>query len=548
MLEGVTPWPEDFVLDYRQKGYWQETSISEMFDQIADAFPNREALVSGNLRLTYQELRKKADCLAASFISIGLRPLDRLILQLPNAPEFVYIYLALAKIGVIPVMCLAAHRQSEIEYIAQHTGAKGYVIPENTLKFDYLALAHEVQRKVPGVKYIFTIGLEDGDGCLSINKLLEKDTVFSQEQTALYKPNPFNAAVFQLSGGTTGMPKIIPRLHTDYVYNSRMCGLIAGFNHYTVFLATTPLAHNFALACPGIQAVLMVGGKIVIPTAHQPKDVFAAIQQERVTYVPAVPAMLINWINSPEISNYDLSSWQVVISGGAKLNPEVASRVKPVLGCKLQQIFGMAEGLLVMTSLDDPEEAVLETIGKPISPGDEVKIVDDEGNEVEPGQVGEMICRGPYTLRGYYKASEHNEKAFTGDGFFRTGDLVRKRLDGFLTVEGRKKDLINRGGEKISVEEIENLILAHPAVANVAVVAMPDQILGERACAYVSLKAGNSLELEQLNNYLLEQKIAKFKLPERLEVLDVFPLTNVGKISKKDLRNDIHRKLSEEEK
>lgn len=550
MLTGCTSWPDNLVSKYKVEKYWKEITIGEAFDQAAAKYSAREALVYGELRLTYEELSKKVDQLALEFIDMGLKPLDRVVMQLPNRPEFVYTYLAFTKIGVIPVMCLPAHRESEIVYIAQHTEAKGHVIPGVTSRYDYTALAQEVKKNVPSLKHVFVAGESSVDEHILIHKLLNDSEKSPPEKAEIFannRPDPYNAAVFQLSGGTTGMPKIIPRTHTDYVYNSLESGSVGGIDQDTVFLVTTPIAHNFALACPGIQAALFAGGKIVIPESHHPADVFATIEKEGVTYVPAVPAMIINWINSPDVKNYDLSSWQVVISGGAKLNSEVARKVKPVLGCKLQQIFGMAEGLLIMTKLDDPYEVIYETIGKPISPGDELIIIDEDEKEVLPWEEGEMVCQGPYTIRGYYKADEHNKKAFTRDGFFKSGDVMRRRPDGNLVVEGRNKDLINRGGEKISAEEIENLILSHPAVENAAVVAMPDPVLGERGCAFVSLKGQETLELESLNAYLLDKKIAKFKLPERLEIVKEFPLTNVGKISKKDLRDLINNKLSQEE-
>ena len=212
------------------------------------------------------------------------------------------------------------------------------------------------------------------------------------------------------------------------------------------------------------------------------------------------------------------------------------------------QVFGMAEGLVNMTRLDDSAEVIRETQGRPISPADEIRIVDDEGREVSPGAVGELLTRGPYTIRGYYKAEEHNRTAFTPDGFYRTGDMVRLHPSGNLVVEGRKKDMINRGGEKISAEEIENLILSHDGVHMVAVVAMPDPVLGERSCAFVILKPGRTLALEELSAFLLAKRIAKFKLPERLELVQSFPLTGVGKVSKKDLRDQIANQLKAEAK
>jgi hypothetical protein len=251
-------------------------------------------------------------------------------------------------------------------------------------------------------------------------------------------------------------------------------------------------------------------------------------------------------MDSPERGRFDLSSLRVLQVGGAKLNPEPARRIRPTLGCQLQQVFGMAEGLLNYTRLDDPEDEIVETQGRPCSPDDEIRVVDEEGRDVPPGEPGELLARGPYTIRGYYNVPEHNQRAFTPDGFYRSGDIVRLSPGGNLVVEGRAKDLINRGGEKISAEEVENLVLAHPSVFNAAAVAMPDPVLGERTCVYVILRPGAGLTLTELVTFLEAQQIARFKLPERLEVVEKFPLTNVGKVSKKDLREDIARKLASE--
>jgi len=259
-----------------------------------------------------------------------------------------------------------------------------------------------------------------------------------------------------------------------------------------------------------------------------------------------VPALAIRWLEAPERIDFDLSSLRVLQVGGAKLNAEPARRIRPTLGCQLQQVFGMAEGLLNYTRLDDSEEEIVTTQGRPCSPDDEIRIVDPLGNDVAPGEPGELLARGPYTIRGYYNVPEHNQRAFTPDGFYYTGDVVRVSPLGNLIVEGRAKDLINRGGEKISAEEIENLVLGHPSVFNAAAVAMPDPVLGERTCLYVILRAGADLSFDELITYLQAQQIAKFKLPERLEIVEEFPLTNVGKVSKKDLREDIARKLEAE--
>lgn len=547
MLEGCTPWPAELAERYRREGYWRGETLGGAFFRAVETYGERVALVYGEERLTYRELGGRVRHLAGQFWQLGLRPLDRVVLQLPNIPEFFYSYLALVSLGAIPVLCLPPHRLSEISYIAGFTEARGYIFPATFRGFDYRELARQVHSNNPGLEFLLVTGGEPGEGMLSLDALLAgPPAVGTPDLRSLARPE--EVAVFQLSGGTTGLPKIIPRTHDDYVYNSLTSGAIGGFSEDTIFLAATPIAHNFALACPGAQAAFFYGGRVVLPLSQEPEEIFRCIEAEGVTYVPAVPAMIITWLNSPARGKYDLSSWQVVINGGAKLPPEAARRVRPELGCRLQQIFGMAEGLLLMTRLDDPEEEVFETVGRPISPADEVRIVDDGDREVPDGESGELTCRGPYTLRGYYKAPEHNARSFNAEGFFHTGDVMYKNPAGNYVVAGRKKDLINRGGEKISAEEVENLILSHPAVQNVALVAMPDPVLGERGCAYVILKPGQSLTLPELTAFLLERQIAKFKLPERLEVVESFPLTGVGKVSKKDLREDIAAKLRAEGK
>jgi 2,3-dihydroxybenzoate-AMP ligase len=260
------------------------------------------------------------------------------------------------------------------------------------------------------------------------------------------------------------------------------------------------------------------------------------VEKHRVTHVKVVPALLIRLINEPSIKKFDLSSLKVIQSGGQRMQPEVRLKTQQLIpGCFVQENFGMSEGMLFFVRLDDPREVMLETCGRPICPDDEVRLVDDEGREVGPGEVGELICRGPYTLRGYYGVPEYNARAFTRDGFYCSGDLMRRHPSGNYVVEGRKKDLINRGGEKISAEEIENLILSHPAVQNVACVPVPDPSLGERMCACVVLRKGRSLNLPQLVAFLMKKEIAKFKLPERLRILDDFPVSTFGKVSKKAL-------------
>jgi len=274
---------------------------------------------------------------------------------------------------------------------------------------------------------------------------------------------------------------------------------------------------------------------------------FPLIAKHGVTHIEVVPALLIRMINSPAVTQCDTSSVRYIQSGGQRLQPEVRLRTKELIpSCFVQENFGMSEGMLMFARIDDPEDVRLETVGFPISRDDEVRLLDDDDNLVAFGEVGEFCARGPYTLRGYYGALEHNARAFTSDGFYRSGDLMRQHKSGAYMVEGRKKDLINRGGEKISAEEIENLILSHPAVQNVACIAMPDPVLGERMCACIIPRQGRSLTIAELVAHLSTKEIAKFKLPERLEIMADFPLSSFGKVSKKTLVETVAKKLAAE--
>ncbi len=550
MLDGVVPWPASFAERYRRLGYWTEETIGDAFDGAVGGHAERVAVVEGELRLTYRELGQLVNRLAGHLAERGIRQGARAVFQLPNVLEFIVAYFACVKVGAIPLCCLPAHRHAEIAYLAAFTEARAWFIPSMFRGFDYVAMARELRPELPALAEIFVAGAAAGPGMTRLGELLSSPATPRREPETLaaLRPRPEDVAVFQLSGGTTGLPKVIPRTHEDYLYNSRAAAAVTGVDRDTVLLVTVPVSHNFPLACPGIQATLLAGGRVVLAPGPDAETVFSLVGRERVTWVPAVPATVIAWLNDPRIRRADLSSLRTLCVGGARLNPEPARQVLRELGPVLVQVFGMAEGLLCYTRPDDPEAVMAETQGRPVSPDDELRIVDDGGNSVPPGEIGELECRGPYTIRGYYRAPEHNVTAFTPDGFYRTGDLVRRHPSGNLVVEGRKKDLINRGGEKISAEEIENLILGHPSVLNAAVVAMPDAVLGERACAYVIPRPGASLTLEELTRFLLhERRIAKFKLPERLELRERFPTTAVGKISKKDLRDDIRTRLGPEQ-
>jgi len=547
VIEGCTPWPQELVSHYVQSGCWEPRSLANVLEDRAQEHPQRVFLSDRAGKLTYGQVNRLADRVAIELIHWGLQPRDIVLLQLPNVREFVVVFFALHKIGIVPVMCLPAHRHSELTHFAQLTGAKAHFFMPGFRGFDFLGMAREVQTGAPTLELLIATGQGTEPGVNYLAPLMEPLSAADEGGSTLarYGADPFDAAFMLLSGGTTGVPKLIPRTHADYLYNARMCAQALHWGSDTVYIVALPAAHNFALGAPGIVATLTVGGSVSLCSSTDPDEVFGAIERDRGTFLPAAPALIIALLNSPQRSRYDLGSLLQVCVGGQRMLPELFDRVRAAFGrAAVLHAFGMAEGLTNLTRPDDSPEAQRETQGRPVSPEDQIRIVDEEGIDVPAGAVGELITRGPYTIRGYYRAEEHNRNAFTPAGFYRTGDLVRLHPSGNLIVEGRKKDLINRGGEKISAEEIENLILSHESVHMVAVVAMPDPVMGERGCAFVILKKGASLTLAQLNEFLTGRKIAKFKLPERLEVVDSFPVTVMGKISKKALREQIASKLS----
>jgi len=548
MLEGVVRFPQEFAARYRAKGYWEDRSLRDTFAEISARYSDRVAIIDRDREVTYAELDERATRLALNLLDEGLRPLDRVVVQLPNVVEFAYFYFALQKIGCIPIMALPTHRYREISQFIELSGAAACVAPDRARDFDYTKLIRRIRNAHTNLRLGIILGAAP-KGFLSLTELIERKSVRSTDELKRITIDPEDPALFQLSGGTTGVPKLIPRTHNDYVYNSKMAASVTSVGPDKILLDVLPLAHNLPLACPGLQGFFIHGGKVVLANTTRGEDIFPLIERHRITHVAVVPALLIRWINDPLIKKFDLSSLQVIQSGGQRLQPEIRRRTEELIpSVTVQENFGMAEGMLMFVRLDDAEAVRMETVGRPISPDDEVRLVDEDDNEVAPGEVGEFLARGPYTLRGYYGAPEYNARAFTTDGFYRSGDLMRQHPSGNYMVEGRKKDLINRGGEKISAEEVENLILTHPAVQNVACVPIPDPVLGERMCACVILRKGRSLALPELVAFLAEQEIAKHKLPERLEIMDDFLLSPFGKVSKKDLTDRIANKLKEEGK
>src|SRR5215469_8723567 len=542
MLKGVVPFPPEFAQRYRDRGYWSDKSLADEFRVVFKCYADRVALIGGDREITYAELDRLSDNLALNLLDLGLKNLDRVVVQLPNVVEFVILYFGLQKIGCIPIAALPSQRYAEICQFVKLSGATTCVIPDRYQDFDYGQMVDRIRGECPTLTHAIIFG-SARHGFSSLAELISKPATLPLSRLSEISIDPSDPAVFQLSGGTTGIPKLIPRTHNDYAYNSKLAASVCAVRVDSVALVVLPIAHNLPLACPGVQGFLFNGAKTVIGPSTKPEHIGELIQKHRVTHLKVVPALLIRLLNSEVLTHYDLSSLTIIQSGGQSLLPQTRLLVKKrIPNAFVQENFGMSEGLLMFVRLDDPLDVCMETVGRPISPDDEVRLLDDDGNDVPPRDVGELCCRGPYTLRGYFGVPDYNAGVFTADGFYRSGDLMRQHPSGNYIVEGRKKDLINRGGEKISAEEVENLILTHPSVKNVACIPVPDHDLGERMCACVLVRDGAQLSFDELKKFLLGKEIAKYKLPERLEILPEFPLSTFGKVSKKKLVEMISEK------
>jgi 2,3-dihydroxybenzoate-AMP ligase len=549
---GTVPWPEDVAAAYRAAGYWEDRSLGALLWEVADQRPDDVAVVDGDTRLTYAELADRADAAADRLVRLGLVPDDRIVLQLPNCWQFVVLTLACFRSGIIPVMALPAHRRHELTHLAGISEARAIAVPDVLRTFDHEAMARDLSAELPDLQMVLVLraGLEVAAPAdpYDLDRLLspgDDSTAGARDRFDASAPHADSPACFLISGGTTGLPKLITRTHNDYACNLRATAAAAELTADDVYLGTLPASHNFPLACPGVLGTLLVGGRVVMLPSPEPVRAFDVIESEGVTVSAAVPAVAQRWVEHAEAgARAQTATLRLLQVGGSRLPDEFAPRVRPALGAILQQVFGMAEGLINTTHVDDPQDVICTTQGRPVHEADEVRILDPMGNDVPDGTPGAIYTRGPYTPRGYYRAAEHNARAFIAGGWYGSGDVVVRRPDGNLIVHGRDKDMINRGGEKISAEEVESLVYGIEGVEMAAAVAMPDPSLGERLCVYVVTRPGAvAPTLEEIKLHFDRSGVAAFKIPERLEVVSDLPMTKVGKIDKKRLRDDISHRL-----
>ncbi|WP_161896694.1 (2,3-dihydroxybenzoyl)adenylate synthase [Gordonia spumicola] len=517
-----TRWPSELAERYRSHGCWR----GETFDDVLVArahdtdLADRIAVADPDRTVTYRRLADRVGRLAAGFADLGIEPGARVVLQMPNTVAFVETVFALFRLGALPVFGLPAHREAELVGIARAADAVAIVHPGVHQGFDHAALAQSVADRVDTIAHL-----------IPIDRL---DEIAAEPRT--HAPsNPSDVAFLQLSGGSTGIPKLIPRTHDDYLYSVWRSNEVCGVDADTVYLVVLPVAHNFPMSSPGILGAIYAGGTVVLSPSPAPSVAWPLVERHRATMVGMVPPIARLWTETAERgSAADVSSLQTIQVGGARCPDELARRIGPALGVTLQQVFGMAEGLVCYTRLDDPIDVVTSTQGRPMSPLDQLRLVDEDGEPVSVGR-GFLEVQGPYTIRGYWGGASPD--SFADDGWYRTGDVVEITDRGDLIVRGRGGDRINRGGEKVSAEQLEEHLLGHDGVRDVIVVAVDDAYLGERTCAYVIAAAPDAPpKLPELRAFARSRGLAEWKLPDIVSVVDAFPETGVGKVSRKRLR------------
>ena len=543
-LEGFTPYKKEDADKYNRLRWWPGIPLGDYLNKAADIYPDKEALVDGEKRLTYGQLKTQTDKLAIGFIDLGIKPLDRVLVQLPNWAEFIYTYFALQKIGAIPILLLAKHRQNEISHLLHLTEANAWVVAERYHKTDYLPIIDDVLQNSATIENVVLVRASCPGSFLSMESLIQQEAL-TDEQLAILadrRPDPMQVAHMGPTGGTTGLPKAAPRTHNDYLCRVEYAARACEFNNHDICLVTAPASHDLTFSM-AICLTIFTFGKLVMLDSFEPQVVCQTIEREKVTAIVWVPALASRLIHFDGLKDYDLRSLRQMHCGGGVSSPDLIKSVYEKLHCTFFNGYGGTEGMSLLTRPHFSLERVCRSVGQPTCPYDSYKIVDESGNELPPNTSGELIVKGPGIFSGYYKMPQENEKVFDKNGYFRTGDQAMINDSGDFVLTGRLKEMINRGGESISATDIESLITTHPGIIAAAVVPMPDPELGERICAYVQSASGADLDFAKIISFLKAQGASVLQLPERIEFVDEMPYTKAEKINKQALTKDIIMKI-----
>jgi 2,3-dihydroxybenzoate-AMP ligase len=543
-IDGFTEYAKEDREKYNNRRWWLGMTWGDMFDKATDIYPDKVGLVDGLGQWTYTQLREKVDRLAISLIKLGIKPRDWVLLQFPNWHEYVITFFAMQKIGALTLLLIPRHNESEINHLCALTKPVAWVVPEQYGKIDYQPIVDDVLKENPQIKHVIQIRAEKGGRYMTLEGLIAEAELTEENLKAIddRRPDPDEVSHIMPTGGTTGLPKASVRTHNSYITNVEYHSRAWGISSTDTVMVVTPVGHSMAMHW-GIGAAFFNFAKLVLLDSVQAEDICEVIQNEKVTAIPSVPALITRVIAMEGLHKYDLSSLRTISLGGAPSTPELIRTVNDRLKCTVINGFGSSEGTNTATRPGDTIDIICNSVGRPVCPYDTIKIIDEKGQEVPFGAEGELVSKGPGIFTGYFKSQEENSQIFTQDGFFKTGDKARKDQFGNITITGRIKDIINRGGEKISALEIEHRLSTHPAIHETAVVGMPDQVLGERICAYVVPKEGTNPTFDEIIAFLKGNGASVQQLPERIELVKDLPVTKVGKVDKNALREDIKKRL-----
>ncbi|MBI4332869.1 MAG: AMP-binding protein [Chloroflexi bacterium] len=540
-----TRFTPEFIEQNIRNGVWELTTFADVWDRNARYYPDKEALVDESRRLTWAQAKEWTDNLALGFREMGLQKDDPVVIQLPNSVELCLVRQACEKAGLVFLPVLRSYRHKEIKQFLAMTGAVGIIIPSQYRGFDYVQMVRELRGDLPALRHIFVVGEEAPEGTVSVEKLA-RQTAHRRPVTYLQQTRcpPTEFSMILPTSGTTGFPKLSENPIMTIMVRERACVRNLKLTGDDVFGIFTP-APGGANGRSYYSAPL-VGAKAVMLEHWEPEKGLQLIEKERITVLPLVPTQIVQMIRHPNFDRYDVSSLRLVLCMGAVLPYSVGVEAESKFtGARIIQNYsGVGCSVGCMGDPDADRETRLLTVGKPYA-GAKLKLVDDSDREVARGEIGEVMLSGPGGDSGYYRDPEGTRQVWTEDGWFRMGDLGKLDERGNLMIVGRKKDMIIRGGQNIYPSEIEAILVKHPAVADVAIVAMPDPVMGEKACAYVAPKPGKTLTLEDIVAFLRSQNIVPYKLPERLELREKLPTVADGqKTDKKALQQEISRMVA----
>ncbi|MDP2936664.1 MAG: AMP-binding protein [Dehalococcoidia bacterium] len=544
-----TRYTPEIIEEFTRKGYWSDKIIPDRLDERARLTPDKEAVVDSYRRVTYAQMARMVDRMALGFLELGIRKGERVTIQFPNRVEGLCLFYALGKIGAIVCPVVPYYRGAEVGYILESSESVAYIAPREFGGFDYAQMIEELRPRLPKFKHLIVAGGPVPAGAVSLDQILETplESKYPPDYLRQFRPDANDVLAFVYTSGTESSPKGPIWTHNG-CHNSRWFNEAWKINENETVLNLAPIFHALGLTEAGYVTPMVIGARMVMMDVFSPEEALRLIHQEKANVLLGVPPQLISILNHPGLGKWDLSSLRLATASGGPTPGEVIRQLREKIGCNFIAFWGMTECVVGMiTRLDDPVEVPCNSIGRPASDAVEIRVYSEDHSRVlGPGEPGEMAVRGPMVFGGYYKDPERTKQVFNEEGWFLTGDSVMMREDGNICFVGRKKDIINRGGEKISPREVEELLFTFPKVMNVAVVGMPDQRLGEKSCAYIIPKPGETITFDEVVNFLKEKRIANFKLPERVEIVDALPMTASGKIKKNVLRDDVVSKMKAE--